>query len=148
MKEIILRKAEIIDSEFIYFVKINALGEYIKLTWGWDEMLQRKMHEDEMITENISIIMIDGIDIGTLGTINKENEIFICRLYIIDKYQSKGIGTELIKMIVSKYQGYSIKLGVLKVNHRAKKLYEKLGFEVYDEANEHYKMKYINNTFQ
>ncbi len=137
-----LRKSESKDSELIYSIKKNALGEYIKLTWGWDEELQRKMHEKEMLLENISLIVIDKNEIGTVGKIVNENEIIICRLYIIDKFQSYGIGSDIVKNIIKENPDKSIRLGVLKVNMRAKKLYEKLGFVVYGEENEHYRMMY------
>ena len=85
------------------------------------------MHEKEMLLENISFIVIDKNEIGTVGKIVNENEIIICRLYIIDKFQSYGIGTDIVKNIINENPGKEIKLGVLKVNFRAKKLYEKLG---------------------
>ncbi len=145
MNEISLRKAVNGDSEFIYSVKKNALGEYIRLTWGWDEQLQRKMHEDEMSNEDINIIVKDGVDVGTVGIIKNEHEIVITRLYILDIYQSYGTGSNIIERIIKDHPGYTFKLGVLKVNTRARKLYEKLGFKVCGEENEHYRMIY--NTF-
>ena len=47
-------------------------------------------------------------------------------------FQGKGIGTAVIRMLVESYQGQvkAIELGVHQSNARAKKLYERLGFEV------------------
>ncbi len=142
MKKYYLRPSTAEDSELIYSIKKNALGEYIKLTWGWDEKLQRKMHEKEMLSENINIIIFENKEIGTVGRILKENEIIICRLYILDKFQSYGIGSDIVKNIIKENPDKTIRLGVLKVNMRARKLYEKLGFIVYGEENEHFRMKY------
>ena len=146
MNEYSLRNANNNDSELIFSIKKNALGEYIKITWGWDEVLQRKMHEKEMLSENISLIIYDNKTIGTVGKIVNENEIIICRLYIIDKFQSNGIGSDIVKNIILENTDKVIKLGVLKVNGRARKLYEKLGFEVYGEENEHFRMIYKNSV--
>lgn len=142
MKKYYLRNSTSKDCDLIYSIKKNALGEYIKLTWGWDEELQRKMHEKEMLSENISIIIYENKEIGTVGKILNENEIIICRLYILDKFQSFGIGSDIVKSIVKENPDKTVRLGVLKVNIRARKLYEKLGFIVYGEENEHFRMIY------
>jgi len=135
-----LRKALSEDYDLIYSIKKNSLGEYITQTWGWDEELQRKMHENEMKTENIFLIQFNDEIIGTVGINNNNNEIIISRMYIVDKFQSKGFGSRIIEEIIEENPAKKIKLGVLKVNTRAKKLYERLGFEVYDDENEHYRM--------
>lgn len=142
MKNYYLRPSAAEDSELIYSIKKNALGEYIKLTWGWDEDLQRKMHEKEILSENISIIIFENKEIGTVGKILKENEIIICRLYILDKFQSYGIGSDIVMNLIKENPDKTVRLSVLKVNMRARKLYEKLGFIVYDEENEHFRMMY------
>jgi len=141
-----LRKVNKSDFETVYEIKKNALGKYIEETWGWDEELQRNFHNEEIKTEPIRIIEIDNNPIGTVSIINKDDEIRICRLYIIDSFQSKGIGTDIINDVISEYgKDKKIRLGVLKVNSRARILYEKLGFEICGEENEHYQMVYISN---
>jgi RimJ/RimL family protein N-acetyltransferase len=135
-----LRKAIKEDHDLIYDIKKNSLGEYITLTWGWDEELQRKMHENEMKTENIFLIQFNDEIIGTVGINNNNNEIIVSRMYIVDKFQSKGFGSRIIKEIIEENPAKKIKLGVLKVNPRAKKMYERLGFKIYHEENEHYRM--------
>jgi ribosomal protein S18 acetylase RimI-like enzyme len=141
-----LRKAVKEDHELIFEIKKSALGEYITQTWGWDEALQRKMHENEMSSETIYMIESNGTVIGTVGINEKDESIVICRMYIIDKFQSKGFGRRIINKIIEDNSGKKIKLGVLKVNPRAKKLYERLGFKVYGEENKHYRMIYDRNN--
>jgi N-acetylglutamate synthase-like GNAT family acetyltransferase len=103
------------------------------------------MQIDEFKTEAISLIEVDNKPIGTIGINESDGAIVIGRLYIIDSYQSKGIGSKIINDIIDKYPGKTLRLGVLKVNNRAKRLYESLGFKVYGEENEHYKMEYKVN---
>ena len=135
-----LRKANINDFDVVYSIKKNALGKYIEQTWGWDEDLQLKMQNEEFKTENISLIKVDGKPIGTLGLCEKDGIIIISRLYIIDNYQLKGIGSKIVTDIIEENPNKAIRLGVLKVNHRAIELYKRLGFEVYCEENQHLKM--------
>lgn len=106
------------------------------------------MQVEEFHTENISLIEIDGDVVGTVGINETDDCIIISRLYILDKFQSKGIGTQVISDIIkqNKSSKKDIKLGVLIVNERAKALYERLGFETYSIENHHYKMKFIANN--
>lgn len=135
-----LRKAEEKDFNIIYEIKLDAMKEYITQTWGWDNELQKKFHAEEMKREDNYIIEIDSKPIGIVG-INEQDCVVIGPLYLFNKYQSKGIGTKIITDIIGKNK--TIKLGVLKVNNRARALYEKLGFETYGEENSHWKMQLI-----
>ena len=137
-----LHKAAIDDFDFVFEVKKNALGRYIEQTWGWNEELQRIMQEDEFKSENIFIVKHKGQQVGTVGINEKNNEVIVARLYILDMYQTKGIGSQIMTDIISDNPDKKIRLGVLKVNSKAKELYERLGFKVIGEENEHYKMVY------
>ena len=136
-----LRKADQNDFEDVYSIKIEAMKEYIILTWGWDEDLQKKFHLQEFKRENIFIIEDDSKKIGTIGINENSEEVVISRLYLIKEYQSRGIGSDIIHKIINENSSKLIRLGVLKINKRAKKLYEELGFVVCGEENNHWKMR-------
>ena len=73
-----------------------------------------------------------------------ENNTFeIGNICIKPKYQNKGIGTAILKEIIFENKGKNIKLQVFKINERAIKLYEKMGFEKTDENKTHYIMMKI-----
>lgn len=136
-----LRKAEEKDFNLIYEIKFDAMKEYITKTWGWDEDLQKRFHTEEMKRDDNYIIEVDSKPAGIVGINEKEDYIVIGPIYLFKEFQSQGIGSKIIKDIIEKNKSKTIKLGVLKVNNRAKKLYEKLGFETYGEENSHWKMK-------
>ena len=73
--------------------------------------------------------------------INDDGDDFIDLFYIDKNYQGSGIGTRILKeqLLADKKSNINTILQVFKENP-AKKLYEKVGFEVYDETNTHYKM--------
>ena len=73
-----------------------------------------------------------------------DNNIFeIGNICVKPEYQNKGIGTAILKEIIFDNKGQDIKLQVFKINERAIKLYEKMGFEKIDETQTHYiMMKY------
>ena len=65
-------------------------------------------------------------------------------IYIEKEYRNKKVGTSLIKDIQTKYS--PVYLWVYKQNIRAYNLYKRLGFEIQQEAETRYFMKYINIT--
>lgn len=136
-----LRKAEEKDFDITHTIKLDAMKDYITLTWGWDEELQKKFHKEEFYRDNIYMVEVKGRPIGTVGINEIDNDIFINRIYLLKEFQSKGIGSSVLKKIFDENKEKVIRLAVLKVNTKAKKLYESLGFEVYGEGNEHWKMK-------
>ncbi|MCW3105998.1 MAG: Histone acetyltransferase and related acetyltransferase, partial [Segetibacter sp.] len=56
--------------------------------------------------------------------------IFISGLYLLPEYQSKGIGSAIIKDLVKSAEAGKkrVELEVLRVNTKAQKLYQRLGF--------------------
>jgi len=137
-----LRKAEQDDLWLTYEIRKNALGEYVEQTWGWDEEWQREYHVKDFDISITQIIESEGKAVGTLELEEEAGILKITGLYIIDIYQTKGIGTKIMKDILSDNKNKQIRLQVLKVNPGARKFYEKFGFEITGEEKHHYKMVY------
>ena len=137
-----IRKGTYTDLQLSYEIMKNALGEYVKQTWGWDEAWQFEKHKNDFDPAILSIIEVNGDAAAMLEEIIEPNTIRVCGIYIIDKYQSKGIGGQLMKGVIekAKMSDKNVELKVLKVNRRAKKFYERLGFVMYGEDENHYLM--------
>lgn len=71
------------------------------------------------------------------------NVTHIIDILILPEFQGQKLGSTIIKDLI--YQGRNsqllLKLGVYKVNTRAKSLYERLGFETFGETDTHYLMQ-------
>jgi GNAT superfamily N-acetyltransferase len=119
--------------EFSYQVKKEAEGEYITSMFGWDEAIQRDFHAKAWQEHKPEIITYDGKLIGTIATAENEDCIEIGQFFILPEYQSKGIGTYLLKNILDKadQSGRSVRLKFLK-NNPVKSLYVRNGFHVVD----------------
>lgn len=129
--------------DFVYEVKKNAYIKYVEEIWGpWNEEDQRKYFDNFINTykENSYIIELNGEYIGFYNDeLLEDNTYEIGNICIIPKYQGKGIGTKLLKDIISKNKDKDIKLQYFKQNPVGE-LYKRLGFIPIGETNYHYQM--------
>lgn len=129
--------------DFVYEVKKNAYIKYVEEIWGpWNEEDQRKYFDNFINTykENSYIIELNGEYIGFYNDVLLEDNTYeIGNICIIPKYQGKGIGTKLLKDIISKNKDKDIKLQYFKQNPVGE-LYKRLGFIPIGETNYHYQM--------
>lgn len=85
-------------------------------------------------------IMVDNKIIGCLLLTNKDDGKLLDEIYLEKVYRNKGIGTEIIRGILSNND--IVYLWVYKKNDKAISLYRKLGFNVIEETESRYYMKY------
>jgi ribosomal protein S18 acetylase RimI-like enzyme len=143
MHTVSLRRATTEDSEFVFLVKKAALGEYIAQTWGWDEAFQREFHVKDYEPDATQIIVYKGQDVGWLLISESDSEFYLQEIYLQPEHQSRGIGSHLIRLLLeyAERKGKPVKLQVLRVNPRARRLYELLGFRLIGETDKHYLMQ-------
>ena len=144
-----LVQATIDDFEFLLDVHHVTLRRYVEQIWGWDEGLQNKMFHDSFHPEKMKIIYVQNRKAGCVEINKKEEKLFISNILIMPEFQRNKIGTRIIKDIIhtSEQEGLQICLGVFKVNHDAKKLYNILGFRVIKETDTHFHMeRYSEST--
>jgi|TARA_B110000263_G_scaffold209121_1_gene191060 ribosomal protein S18 acetylase RimI-like enzyme len=78
-----------------------------------------------------------------LASRKTETELVIVSIQLLPQHQDRGIGTSLIDVLFkeARDEGKRLTLQVLKVNDRARQLYERLGFSTVEETDTHYLMK-------
>ena len=89
-------------------------------------------------------IILDNKVIGCLLLTNKDDGKLLDEIYLEEEYRNKGIGTDIIKNVLS--DNNIVYLWVYKDNVKAISLYKKLGFSVIDETDSRYYMKYSNKV--
>lgn len=138
-----LRPATKSDYDFLYSLKVACLKEYVSATWGWDEAFQQRHFAKQFDPAKVQIVAVDGRDVGQLSVENRDEELFLSGIYIFPGWQNEGLGTAIIRDVLSeaKDQNRPVALQVLKVNP-ARRLYERLGFEVVGETTTHYHLRY------
>lgn len=131
------------DYEFIYDTKKVSYYSYVEQNFGkWDEQAQQKYFEGfmEERSKHILIIMVDGKKAGfTEGCEITPYAYEQGNICLLKPFQNKGIGSDILINVCKTHKNHDVYIRVFKQN-RAKALYERLGFEVYEESFSHYKM--------
>lgn len=111
----------------------------MELLWGWNEEAQYEFHQEHFNPNSFQIIEVSNESIGYLESHNKSDFLFLANLMILKEFQGKGIG----KIILDDLQKSNpkIELEVLKVNLRAKRFYEQLGFIIFEETEDIFSMR-------
>jgi ribosomal protein S18 acetylase RimI-like enzyme len=130
------------DYAFLYHLHVATMKDYVDQTWGWEDGFQQARFEASFDPSRQQILVADGRDVGVLSVVRQKTEVFLSFIKILAEYQGRGLGTSVIKDIISEASsiGLPVVLQVLKVNP-AQRLYERLGFGVVGETDTHYLMR-------
>ncbi len=107
--------------------EINKINNYVK-------------NNVPKLLNNYSNIIVDDKVVGCLLLTDKDDGTLLDEIYLEEKYRNKGIGTNIIKEVINNND--IIYLWVYKENVQAISLYKKLGFNVIEETESRYYMKY------
>jgi ribosomal protein S18 acetylase RimI-like enzyme len=133
------------DFDFLYWLHRAAMRAYVEETFGpWDEAWQQEYFRRHFDPANLQVIQWDGEDVGSLFLQDRTEELFIAGIEILPEYQQQGIGSQVIRGLLEQAnrQSKPVALQVLKVNIRARNLYQRLGFGVTGENDTHYILAY------
>lgn len=141
----IFRPCTLDDFDFLFKLKKQNFKLYIEKNWGWDDEEQKNILKEDLKVhlEHKRIILLNDKPIGIYVTHFTDNgELYINEISILKEYQNKGIATDIISKQLKENENKGIRtiLQVFK-NNPAKKLYERLGFKVYNETETHYQME-------
>jgi ribosomal protein S18 acetylase RimI-like enzyme len=125
-----LRQATLADSGFRFALHKAAMGDYIRAIWGWDEQLQRDYHNRGFIPDSWQIITVNHADAGAINIEYHPSHIYLARIEIQPDHQGHGIGSQLVRNLLDQAatSGRPLVLDVFSINHRAQRLYQRLGF--------------------
>jgi ribosomal protein S18 acetylase RimI-like enzyme len=140
--QISLRPATDDDYDFLWWLHCATMRSYVEKTWGWDEQWQARYFHDHFDPPTREVIECGGVPIGCISVEQGEDRIFLAAIEIAPDYQSRGIGTKLIRGLLNEAdgRGVPVELQVLKVN-LVRRLYERLAFAVVGETETHYLMR-------
>ncbi len=143
MEGLSIRKADAIDSDFVFAVKKAAFREYVEQVEGWDDTHQRELHNKRFDSQDFCIIQFQGNDMGFFSTSCTSDSLKVYQFFIHPEYQGRGIGSACLTSILddAHVAGKAVNLQVLKINTRGIAFYQRLGFSIVDEDSTHVQMK-------
>lgn len=141
------------DEAFLYELYCSTRSEEIA-AWGWNpsqqEMFLRlqfnaqRQHYDLAYegAEHL-IILVEGRPAGRILVYRSERELVLVDIALLPDQRGSGIGTALILELLgeAKQAGKVVSLHVEKHN-RARRLYERLGFETIEDTGMYFKMEW------
>jgi ribosomal protein S18 acetylase RimI-like enzyme len=138
------RAASEADYPWLWSLKRLTMRPYVEQMWGgWDEEAQEKFFRRNFVPANIRIVVVDGRDIGLLHVEREPGASFLANVQILPEFQNRGFGSAIVRQVVDEAHGagLAVRLQVLKSNQAARRLYERLGFEVTEEGGMHDQMR-------
>ena len=122
----------------LYFGEMRWIIEELHL----DRTAQETGFRQQWSSTQVRIVVLDGTDVGWVQTIREEDELFVGQMFVDGRFQRKGIGTEVMKRLISEATAFNlaVRLNVVRINP-ARRLYERLGFRVTHEDDRKCYMK-------
>jgi GNAT superfamily N-acetyltransferase len=111
----------------LYFSEMRWIIEELHL----DRTAQEAGLRQQWNSTQVRIVVLDGTDVGWVQTIREQDELFVGQMFVEGRFQRKGIGTEVMKRLISEAAAFNlaVRLNVVSINP-ARRLYERLGFRV------------------
>ena len=90
------------------------------------------------------VIEIDGTPAGRIYVDRRKDEICLMEMSLLPKYRNQKIGTALIEELLEEAAktGKTVVLHVEHWNPEARRLYERLGFEMEEDIGTHWRMRW------
>ena len=130
-EEVTFERLSEADIEWAWTVYNKTTREHIERVVDWSEEKQRAERLAGLRGGAFEAILDQaGRRIGLVEATNDGDDITIRHLELLPDVQGRGIGTAVIRSIVTRAtaSGQAVTLRVLHVNPRARALYERLGF--------------------
>lgn len=124
---LLVRPATADDAAFARTTHHAAFREVVERQFGpWDEARQDAFFDSFWRQGGTEIVELDGARCGYLDVVEHDDHVQVREIVLHPDVLGRGIGTELLGGVFAR--GKPVRLGVLLENHRARALYERLGF--------------------
>ena len=139
-----LVQAGLSDLDFVKELHKGSNFALIDSKWGWDEQRHTNEMMDSIKSGNCSILFMEQTPAGYIEVVSSEDKVNITEIHLVKAFRGQGIGRSVIRQIIDSASkvGKSTTIGCFKENKGAFSLYRSLGFEVYEETETHYLLRY------
>lgn len=137
------------EEDFGFAYQLKKAAEYgpIKAVFGWDEVLQQKLHRQEWSECKPILILSDGEPIGSFLVKESEEHLYFGRFFLFPECHGRGIGSAILADVTkhADQQQLTCRLDYLQGN-RVGRLYERYGFKKVSENSQFIFMERKPNT--
>jgi len=128
---IVLRAACANDADFARDLYFETMRGIIERLFGWDQNREDENFARFFKLDEVRIITVDGQDVGWIQEQTLEKSIHLGSFYVAPRMQNRGIGTQVLQMLLERAGSESkpLTLEVVKINP-ALRFYEKRGFRI------------------
>jgi ribosomal protein S18 acetylase RimI-like enzyme len=153
-----LRPVEPGDEPFLFEVYSSTRADEMA-AWGWNAAQQEAFlrlqfngqqgfYRMQYPGAEHRIILFNAQPVGRMIVIRSDEEVRLADIVVLPQYRNRGIGASLIKDLCAEAEGKGlpVRLQVLKSNHDAARLYERMGFSTVTENDTHLQMQWHPGT--
>jgi ribosomal protein S18 acetylase RimI-like enzyme len=143
-----LRPSEPEDEAFVRRLNQLAYEGVVSAQFGgWDPSKQQAFFDLKWKTQTYFIIVAGGMPVGAVSSIWSDVALTLMELLVLPAHQGIGIGTQVVQQLQKEARSRQLPL-LLQVLHlnRARGLYERLGFRVYETTETHYRMRWDSDS--
>lgn len=143
-----LRPSEPEDEAFLWRLNQLAYEDVVTAQFGeWEPVKQRGLFDAKWRLQEYRVIVSHGTPVGAVSSVSTDAALTLLELLVLPAHQNGGIGTRVVRELQAEARGKRLPL-LLRVLHlnRARALYERLGFSVYDKTETHYLMRWDANV--
>jgi ribosomal protein S18 acetylase RimI-like enzyme len=146
-REVVLRPAVAEDYEELVGVYASSrAAEVAQVTWWDDEQklafcrmqydAQKKEYDARYPDAQYDLILLDGRTAGRFWVGRGEEEMRLLDIIVLPWAQGQGVGTALVRRLIeeARASGKRLRHMVFVMNEGARRLYERLGFVVFEEV--------------
>jgi ribosomal protein S18 acetylase RimI-like enzyme len=139
-----LRPATAADYDFMRRVHHSGMRWIAERLFGpWDAAAQDEKFERQFVLDEARIVAAAGSEAGYLQLGASDGELFLRELHIDAPFQNRGIGTEVLRLVLAEAGtiGKPVIVAVVKINP-ARALYERCGFRTFREDEYKFYMRH------
>ena len=132
------------DEAFLRHLNQLAYEPVVVAQFGcWDPVKQKGFFDAKWATQRYSLIIVEGTPIGAFTSARTESSLTLLDLLVLPTHQNRGVGTRVVQQLQGEARTRQLPL-LLQVLHlnRARSLYERLGFRVFETTETHYRMRW------
>jgi CubicO group peptidase (beta-lactamase class C family)/GNAT superfamily N-acetyltransferase len=141
-----LRVAEraVTDADYgqLWRLHVDAMRDYVAATYGWVDEVQERLFREGWQRKIAQRVLVDDVVVAAWLIERRPDGIFLSFVEVASSHQGRGIGTIIVRRVLSEARAARLpaRLGVMRSNPRARRLYERLGSSVEHETATHYSM--------